>query len=563
MGATVSGLLDQFGQALPKGGKARAGALISGSVTPYDAADRRAAEFQGWNPLSLGPDTEIAWGQRDIATARVRDMVRNDAIASGVVDKIMDATIGGDFRVAAMPDYQALAHRSGNPGFDATWARECTIAAEAAWRSWAYDLNHFCDIERRLSFPMMARLAFRNFLVEGESLAVLPWREDRVGYGKARYATTLQLVDPDRLSNPALAMDTLYQRGGIDLGPDGEPIAYHIREAHQGDWFAAAKSLTWDKIPAETDFGRKLVLHFFNPARPGQHRPIGGILIPVLGRLKMMAQYSRVELQAAVVNAIFGAYIQSPYDQRDVQDSLDDDEGRELSAYQQMRSEFHRDRKLMAGDVRMPTLFPGESINVVDSKRPSTGFDAFESAMLRSIATALGVAYETISSDYRGSTYSSARQASNEAWLTLTRRRMEFGQHFCSPIYAAVLEEAFDRGELPLPANAPDFAEMRGSYAKARWHGPGRGYVDPSKEAEGARMRISSGLSTWQQEINEMSGRDWEDVFGQIAIEQAVAKRDGLTFITDPTAAQAGIVTNNDSNNGGDTDTGDTGDSAK
>jgi lambda family phage portal protein len=552
MKVEVSGLVDQFGHALPKGGKARAGALISGSRTPYDAASRTGAEFEGWYPWSAGADGEMQWGQRDTVVSRVRDMVRNDATASGIIDRITDATIGGDFRVSAMPDFAALAHFSGNAAFDATWAREFQVAAEAGFRSWAYDPNKFCDVEKRLSFPMMARLAFRNFLVEGESFAAMPWRPDRIGYGKARFATTLQMIDPDRLSNPANAMDRMRMRGGIELGEDGEVLAYHVREAHMGDWWAAAQSLTWDRIPAETEFGRKMVLHFFNPARPGQHRPIGGILVPVLGKLKMMAQYARVELQAAVVNSLFGAYVTSPYDQKDVQDALDDEEGRELSQYQQMRSEFHEHRKLLVGDVRMPTLFPGESINVVDSKRPNTGFDAFVSAMLRSVATALGVAYETLSSDYRGSTYSSARQASNEAWLTLTRRRAEFGQNFCGPIYANVLEEMFDRGDLPLPSGGvPDFAEMRGSYARAHWFGPGRGYVDPSKEAEAARMRIASGLSTLQEEVAQLSGRDYETVLGQLKIEQDIIKRDGLNIIFDPTAAQAGVV-GNDASDGGD-----------
>jgi capsid protein len=159
-----------------------------------------------------------------------------------------------------------------------------------------------------------------------------------------------------------------------------------------------------------------------------------------------------------------------------------------------------------------------------------------------------------LSSDYRGSTYSSARQASNEAWLTLTRRRAEFGQNFCGPIYANVLEEMFDNGDLPLPSGGvPDFAEMRGSYARAHWFGPGRGYVDPSKEAEAARMRIASGLSTLQEEVAQLSGRDYENVLAQLKIEQDIIKRDGLNIIFDPTAAQAEVV-GADGADGGDTD---------
>jgi capsid protein len=112
----------------------------------------------------------------------------------------------------------------------------------------------------------------------------------------------------------------------------------------------------------------------------------------------------------------------------------------------------------------------------------------------------------------------------------------------------------FDRNELPLPSSAPDFAEIRGAYSKAHWMGPGRGWVDPTKEAEAARTRIASGLSTLQTEVTEATGRDWEQVLGQLKIEQDVIKRDGLNLIFDPTAAQAGILDNGSDSDGGDSD---------
>src|SRR5260364_97631 len=46
----------------------------------------------------------------------------------------------------------------------------------------------------------LLRLAFRHKLVDGDALALLLWRPERIGPGRARYATTVQLIDPDRLS---------------------------------------------------------------------------------------------------------------------------------------------------------------------------------------------------------------------------------------------------------------------------------------------------------------------------------------------------------------------------
>jgi hypothetical protein len=113
------------------------------------------------------------------------------------------------------------------------------------------------------------------------------------------------------------------------------------------------------------------------------------VLRPVLARAKMLARYDQVELQAAVVNAVFSAYIESPNDPELVQDALSPDAG--LPAYQAMRSEFHADKRLQLNGVRIPTLFPGEKINTVAAARPSGNFPAFQSAMLRNLASAAGL----------------------------------------------------------------------------------------------------------------------------------------------------------------------------
>ncbi|MDH5528278.1 MAG: phage portal protein, partial [Nitrospirota bacterium] len=54
---------------------------------------------------------------------------------------------------------------------------------------------------------------------------------------------------------------------------------------------------------------------------------------------------------------------------------------------------------------------------------------------------------------------------------------------------------------------------------RAKWIGPGRGWVDPVKEAKAADMRIQSGISTYEQECAEQ-GLDWEEQFEQRAREK-------------------------------------------
>jgi len=260
--------------------------------------------------------------------------------------------------------------------------------------------------------------------------------------------------------------------------------------------------------------------------------------VPVLARMRMLAQYDRVELQAAIVNSIFGAYIQSPFDPGDVQNALEDESADKLSKYQELRSDFHRDSRLMAGNVRLASLYPGEEVKTIASSRPAAAFDAFEGAILRNLATSLGLSFETVSGDYRGSSYSSARQALIGEWRTIARRRVDFGGGLCSPVYVALLEEMIDRGDVPLPIGAPDFAEVRAEMSRCKWIGPGRGWIDPGKEIDAAKARIAAGLGTLEGENEDVAGADWLEQLDQLELEQIEIQKRGLSLVFDTAKAQ-------------------------
>ena len=199
-----------------------------------------------------------------------------------------------------------------------------------------------------------------------------------------------------------------------------------------------------------------------------------------------------------------------------MQEALSGSEGYELSQYQALRQEFHRDRRLKLNDAVIPTLFPGEKLASVNATRPISQFEVFQHAVLRNIAAATGQSAEQVSKDRSKSNYSSARGALLEAWKSLHRRRVNFGRDFCWPIYGAMLEEAMELGELPLPAGAPDFIEARGAYMACNWMGPGRGWVDPVKEAQAAVLRMDAGITTLRHECAEQ-GLDVEEVIAERA----------------------------------------------
>lgn len=531
-----SAIVDSSGRPfadMPGGGRARADSGWGGpgvtqppysSLFPYEASNVQTTEMGSWFPYIRSPDSEINQF-RDRMVARSRDLERNDGWANGAITRILDNTVGAHLRLSASPDWRYLQRFSKQ--FDATWADEFRQAVEALWRVYAEDLGHWNDVTQQLTASQQMRLSLRHKLIDGEDLIVTHWLPEYVGRGGAQYATAFLIVDPDRLSNPYQMVDMKYMRGGVEVTDDGVPVAYHIREAHQNDWYNAAESMVWQRVARVDEDGWRRVIHDFDRTRAGQNRGIG-VFTPVLSHAKMLARYYGVELQAATVATIFGTYVTSPYDPKMVEAAMDSD-GEELGFYQDLRADWSKERPAMLNNVRVPTLAPGEEIKQVAAAHPHTGFEDFAHEMLRSIAAALGVSAEQITQDWSKTNYSSARAALLESWKTLSRRSAEFKIGTATPMYACWLHEVLDRGDLDdvLPTGAPDFIEAATAYARCDWLGVARGWVDPVKEKQGAILGLDGGLSTLKRECAEQ-GLDYEEVIQQRAIEVRMFKDAGL-----------------------------------
>ncbi|AQS89440.1 phage portal protein [Neoasaia chiangmaiensis] len=493
-----------------------------GGPFAYDAANMFGAETADWNPWLRSPDAEINI-DRDRMAARSRDLFRNDGWARGSVTRITDNVVGAQFRLVSNPDYRALRFRHGS-AFDAVWAKEFRQAMEAEWRMWSENSQLFCDAAQKLTVTQMFRLAFMHQMKDGEALAVLRWMPENIEMG-ADYATTLQLIHPDRLSNPFQQMDTHSLRGGVEINNDGAPIAYHVRQAHQFDYFDAIQSMTWDRLPRFTPWGRPVVVHSYDFDDAGQHRGLSAF-IPVLSRFKMLANYDKAELQQALIQTIFATFIQSPYDPEDVENALSDGE---LSQYQKMRQEWHSENKLTLGGARIPVMPPGEEVKTVSATRPNSGFDAFQGTFLRNLAAGIGTSAEQLSMDYSKTNYSSSRSSMLEIWKTMHRRRNDFAVSLANPIYSGFAEEVFDQKRVPLPRNAPDFLDGKTAYTRCSWIGPGRGWVDPVSERQGAVIGLDAGFNTLERECAEQ-GLDYEEVLDQRQVERQMMAERNLPY---------------------------------
>jgi len=478
------------------------------STSAYLAASLDHPDMRRWQPAVASADADLL-PERQTMAARSRDLTRNSGVAEGALQTITDNVIGVGLRLVSTPDYRLL-------GKDKDWAEEWSTQVESLWRTWAEAMD--CDAGRSLDFTGLTIQVFRSGWLNGEGLALPLWLP-RPG---VRFNLRLQVIDPERLSNPIGRMNGPRLREGIEIDEYGAPQAYHIRRAHPGDRIMAAAGdlLTWERVPAFTDWGRRRVIHAHDRERAGQSRGKPS-LASVMRQFKVLRDFTDAELKAAVVNAKVAMLTESNLSPEAVAELL--------SSSEDARSEYAdalTERGLSTITMEDGQIIPlglGEKLAGFTPSRPSGSFDPFVTSIFRHIATGLNIPYELLMKDFSRTNYSSARAALIEAWRFFRGRRQWISTYWARPVFELWLEEAVNLGLV----EAPDFYQNMAAYCRCRWVGPGRGWIDPVKEADAAKIRMDANLSTLEAECAEQ-GMDWEEVLEQRAAEQAKMKELGL-----------------------------------
>lgn len=474
------------------------------SAVSHQGASLTSPQLASWLPVAASADADLL-PELGTLVARSRDLTRNNGIAASGTQTLVDNVVGVGLRLSATPDWRAL-------GKTAEWAMEWQRETERLWREFASSTA--CDAARTLNFAGLTELMFRNQIGDGDALALPLWL-NRPG---ARFKTCFQLIEADRLSNPNNRPDSATLRGGIESNGYGEPLAYHIRKTHPGDYLFGVASVAgeWERIPARTSWGRQRVVHLHDKERTGQSRG-KPIMSAVIQQFKMLDKYAGAELDAAVINAMMAAFIETEMDSEALVELLGGTDGMDRKLAQRNRSR----PKLKSGSI-IP-LYPGEKMAPFMPARPAAQFEAFTVAVMRHIAAALGLPYELLLKDFSKTNYSSARAALLEAWRMFRSRREKLAAYWAQPCYELWLEEAINLGLI----DAPGFYENRAAYCRSKWIGPGRGWVDPVKEAQAAQIRMNIGISSLEAECAEQ-GLDWEEVLEQRAREQQRMRELGL-----------------------------------
>ena len=437
----------------------------------------------------------------DTIMSRAESLSVNDGHAASSVDALALNVAGSGLQPQSYPDAEAL-------GITEDQAQAFAESAEVAWGVWCAEA-HAGETQ---TFEDLQYQAVRSMFVLGEFLQLPVWREgpERV------FGLALQDLHPARLRTPSDLQHRADIRSGVHLGHYNQPLGYCIACPPPDAVLAGLSSKDFIYVPRKIGH-RYACLHCFHAGLPEQVRGVS-ILSPAMKLFRDLADYVDYELVGALIAASFTVFIETP------QDVLS---GAGLDGAADAAAGGYPDQ------MQPGTLVTGQSghkPHIISSARPGPTFDAFYERILRAAAASTGQPYEMVAKDFSKTNYSSARAALLEVWKLHTLYQDWLVRGYLTPIWGMVMEEAWLRGLLTVPAGAPSLYDgplVARAWLNAAWTRPPRGQIDPVKEREAEQLGLES-LTETRTSICHARGVDWETVAKTRARENRLMEKLGI-----------------------------------
>lgn len=441
----------------------------------YDAAQTTPSNARHWaNADGLSPIESNSEPIRQLLRNRARYEIANDTIAQGIIDTLVDDTIGTGPRLQITSD----------EGFE-----DIDELVEHKFREWA----------RKNKLSEKSRLLRRTKVATGEAFAVLARAQ-----GSTRRAATIfnepeveigiQLVEADQVATPDLFLGT-DKVSGIEFDQYGNPTWYHILHEHPGSG-SVLGATDYDRVPAD------MVVHWFKKNRPGDARGIPEIT-PALELFALRRRYTLATCEAAEHIANIAGMMQTdaPADGEAIEGGSEEDD----TAFDTV--DFAR------GQIM--TLPFGWKYVQADPKQPTATFVQFQHELIGQIARCLNMPFNIAAGNSSSYNYASGRLDHQTYRKTIEVERSSMIDTVLDPIFDAWFAEA-SRTPNYLPQKARTETYRRA--LRTRWFFDGAGHVDPVKEAQGQAIRIANGTTTLAIE-SATQGHDWRDIAKQRAKE--------------------------------------------
>jgi len=439
--------------------------------------------FNDWQTLNSSPDGELE-NNLKLMRDRARDLARNNGIITRYLQLMKEGVVGNQgFRLKVK-------------GRD----------ADGSLDGFANDLIEYKWYQFSES-PEVSETYTMNDLYEAIVVGILRDGEVLVQKIKTREGLKLKFIEPDFLDsrlNKDIS-DTRQIRMGVEIDRRTlEPLGYWLKNNPYQDALPDQQLQRSQRINAED------MMHIYQPERFGQTRGYPKIA-SVMTSIKWLNDYRLSELVASKVGASKMGFITSPSG-----DGYAESYG---------GNEYLPQMNFEPGTFDQ--LPDGYDIKFFDPQHPTSQMPDYDKAMLRTIASGLGVSYASLSGDLTQTSFSSARVGLISERDSFKQMQSFIVHHFAIPLYREWLLQAITVGDVTLPITKYD------KFANPTFTSRAYESVDPLKQAQANILNVNQGLAT-MQDVLAQQGKDVAEHFSEIDSEKALSSKFDIEFALEP-----------------------------
>lgn len=451
-----------------------------------------------WNTYTRPADLDIRHGLGTIR-ARARELAQNSDHAKGFLRIVRNNIVGPSGFVLQ----SRAARANGKPD------HSMRVQLESEWKAWGK--RGACEISGKFGWRTIQRHVIETVARDGEAFirVLRPFTN--------RWGMSLQVIDPEVVD---IQYNGEYQgrqvRMGVEIDDDRKPVAYHLYGEPPINQSSYRTGGDRYRIPADE------MMHIFLPEFCWQTRGVPWLAVGA-GRLHMITGTENAEVTASRASAAkFAAY--------EADEWAPDPEPKPAGLVDENGEPLLQDPGSFAQDIApgmMEVVPRGYHLKMIDPQHPNAEMPSFLKWGLRSIATGMGVSYNTLGNDAEGVNYTSLRfflGVERDNW-----REMQdwFEEEFPEPTRQMWTSSQVSLGNLV--ARPDRESEWENIYWQPRrWDGP-----DPVKQAVADEKDLQIG-STTLTEILARKGRDFDDVVAERISElqrmKIAAEAAGLTL---------------------------------
>lgn len=370
-----------------------------------------------------------------------------------------------------------------------------------AWWDWYEPQN--ASVDRLSSFCEIETMAAEGEVTDGEVLIRMVDGFDNP-YGFA--LDVLDVAQLDWSLNQEAGNGRNEIRFGIERDAWGSPLTYHLFANHPSETRGQRKHV---RVPAAD------IIHLFIRRRPKQSRGVSWFA-PVIIDLNNLGGYREAELVAARSAAAKMGFLQRTGE--NAEPALAPEDGDDSIRWD-------------ADPGVIEQLPEGWAFQSWDPTHPTTAFADFESAVLRSIATALRVSYMSLSGDLNGTSYGSGRIGLKAEQLVYQKLQQRLIEKLHTRVYRRWLRMGLLNGAIRLDS----YDATR--YQEVAWHPRAMPWIDPKAEMEAAQIENEYGVTTLRQ-LAASQGKDLDDYITETKAEIDAYHAAGIVHPNDLRDAQ-------------------------